>query len=175
MGQTARELREMWRKCYTQVLDMVFEEFASQEIIVGPDDAMDCMEDLLERWSSVVQKSKEDEDASKLNTVLRFSSAAYRRDAHHYAVDQFYKTYFPRKRGGEPLPMGHLDRIWTLRRKGKNPVQIAALTRQSPDTVRKQLAAAEKRWHAAVERIEEIKRRSPHLVAQAPPAKRNGK
>jgi hypothetical protein len=47
VDQPAKKLRHMWRQRYTQVLDLIFEELASQEIQIEPDDAMDLMEDLL--------------------------------------------------------------------------------------------------------------------------------
>ena len=166
MGQTAKELREAWRKRYRFVLDSIFEEWASCEITLGPDEAMAWMEELIERLVSDSQQSKPDEGASGPVAVLRFNFAAYRREAHHYAVDRFYKTYFPRKRGGEPLPTSYLDRILRLRFKKLNYVAIAESLGQPKDRVRKQVEAAEKRWRDAVERIERIKQRSPYLVAQ---------
>ena len=168
MGQAARKLREMWRKRYTQLLDWTFEEYASREIMLRPDQAMDCMEDVLERWLSESKQSKLDEDASHEAPLFRFNYAAYRREAYHYAVDRFYKTYFPRKRGGEPLPTSYLERILKLRREGKNPAQIATLMKQRKDTMGKQIAVAERRWHEAVARIEQIKQRFPHLVVPDP-------
>ncbi len=173
MGQAAKELREMWRKRYRQVLDMIFEGCASEEITLEPDEAMEWMEELFDRLVSDSRQDKPKEDASGPVAVLRFNYDAYRREAHHYAVDRFYKTYFPRKRGGEPLPISYLDRILELSRKGMNTAQIATLMKQRQNTIAKQVAVAEKRWpqawREAVERIEQIKQRSPHLVAPNPP------
>jgi len=172
VGQTAKELREMWHKRYSQILDMIFEECASDEITVGPDEAMEWMEALMERLVRENRQSDPKEDASGPVPVLRFSFEAYRREAHHYAVDRFYKTYYPRKRGGEPLSISYLDQILELKRKGMNNGQIATLMKQRRNTVAKQLAIAEKRWpeawREAVERIEQIKTRFPHLVAREP-------
>jgi hypothetical protein len=100
--------------------------------------------------------------------LFRFNYNAYRREAHHYAVDRFYKTYFPRKRGGEPLPEHYVDQILRLRREGLNYVVIAGRLGQPKEKMRKQVQAAEKRWRDAVERIERIKQRFPHLVAKEP-------
>ncbi len=93
LGETARALREQWRKRYTQVLDIIFEEFASKGITVEPDEAMDFMEYLLERWASDSQQI-EPVDTSRPPAVIRFNFAAYRRDAHHYAVDRFTRHTF---------------------------------------------------------------------------------
>jgi hypothetical protein len=92
VGQTAKKLREMWRKRYTHFLNSIFEECASNEITVGPDEAMDWMEECLVGDG---KQSNLDETMPAPVSSLRFDFAAYRRDAHHYAVDQFYKTYFP--------------------------------------------------------------------------------
>jgi hypothetical protein len=169
----------MWRKRYKHLLDSIFEECASHEITVGPDEAMDWMEELLERLVSDSRQDKPEEDASGPVAVLRFNFAAYRREAHHYAVDRFYKTYFPRKRGGEPLSISYLDRILELSRKGMNPARIAALMKQRQNTIAKQLAVAEKRWpeawREAVARIERIKQRSPYLVAPNPTSAQQSK
>lgn len=165
MGQTAKALREAWRKRYMLTLDSIFEECASNGITIKPDEAMDWMEELLEQWVGDTQQAKSKEDASSPVTVYRFNLAAYLRESHHYAVDRFYKTYFPRKRGGEPLPESYLNRILRLRFKGFNYVAIAEKLGQPKDRMRKQVEAAERRWLEAVQRIERIKLRYPHLVA----------
>jgi hypothetical protein len=139
----------MWRKRYTRLLDSIFEECASHEITVGPDEAMDWMEGYLEKLASDGKQSNLDETISGPASILRFDFAAYRRDAHHYAVDRFYKTYFPRKRGAPPLSTGYLGRILQLSREGKNVAQIGKLMKQRKDTIGKQLAVAEKRWREA--------------------------
>ena len=164
MGQTAKELREMWRKLYAHVLDSIFEECASNEITVGPDKAMDWMEGCFEKMASDGKQSSLDETISGSASNLRFDFAAYRRDAHHYAVDRFYKTYFPRKRGAPPLPDFYFDPILRLRAKGMNSAAIADKLGQPKDRMRKQVAIAEKRWREAMERIEQIKQRFPHFV-----------
>lgn len=166
MGQAARELREMWRKGYRRMLDLIFEECASDGITVWPDEAMDWMEEYLEKLASDGEQSKLGETMSGLASNLRFDSAAYRREAHHYAVDLFYRTYFPRKRGAPPLPTAYLDRILQLRFKGLNYVSIAEKLGQPKDRMKKQVEAAEKRWREAVARIEGVKQRFPHLVGR---------
>jgi hypothetical protein len=165
VGQTARELRKMWRKGYRRLLDLIFEECASDGITVWPDEAMDWMDELTERLFKTILQSEQGRDASGSDSILRFDYDAYRREAHHYAVDRFYKTYFPRKRGAPPLPKAYLDRILQLRFKGWNYVSIAEKLGQPKDRMKKQVEAAEKRWREAVVRIALIKQRFPHLVA----------
>ena len=168
MGQTAKELRDGWRKLYTRLLDSILGECASEGITIGPDEAMDWMERCFEKLASDGKQSSLDEAISGSTSNLRFDFAAYRRDAHHYAVDRFYKTYFPRKRGAPPLPDFYFDPILRLRARGMNSVVIADKLGQPKDRIRKQVAIAEKRWREAMERIEQIKKRFPHLVARAP-------
>jgi hypothetical protein len=126
VGQTAKELRALWRKRYTELLDSIFKESASNEITIGPDDALDLMEECLRRLAFDGKQSNLDETKSGSRSNLRFDFAAYRREAHHYAVKRFYKTYFPRKRGAPQLPESHIDRILGLRFKRLNYVAIAA-------------------------------------------------
>jgi hypothetical protein len=169
LGQTAKELRQVWRKRYEFLLDSIFKECASREITLSPDEAMDWMEEFLNKLANDVERSKLDETRSDPVSILRFDATAYRREAHLYAVTRFYKTYFPRKRGAPPLPTAHLDRILQLRFKGMNYVSIAEKLGQPKGTMRKQVAIAERRWRQAMEKIEQIKKRSPHLVAREHP------
>jgi hypothetical protein len=171
VGQTAKELREAWRKRYEFLLDSIFEECVSHKITVSPDQAMDLMEDLLESLAGDGEQAKHDESTTEPVSILRFDSAAYRREAHYYAVTRFYKTYVPRKRGAPPLPTAYLDRILRLRFKGLNYVVIAEKLGQPKGRMKKQVAAAERRWRLAVERIEQIKKQYPQLVAQQPAGK----
>jgi len=170
MGQASRELRKMWRNRYRDLLDSIFDECASHKIIIGPDDAMDWMEDFLQKLASDDEQLQLDETVSRPVSNLRFDVPAYRREAHHYAVDRFYKTYFPRKRGAPPLPEAYVDRILQLRFQKLNYISIAERLGEPKGRVKKQVRAAEKRWQEAVARIEQITLRSPHLVAAAPVA-----
>ena len=171
MGQGAKDLREEWRKRYEFLLDSIFEECVSCEIILSPDQAMDWMEEFLKRQANDVERSKLDETKSDPVSILRFDAAAYRREAHLYAVTRFYKTYFPRKRGAPPLPTAHLDSILRLRFRGMNYVSIAEKLGLPKGTMRKQVALAERHWRQAMEKIEQIKTRSPQLVAREQPVK----
>ena len=162
MVQTANALREMWRKRYSQVLDWIFEEYASGKLI-RPDDAMDLMEELLEKLVGEDEQSSLDRTTPRPVPIMRFDFDAYRREAHHYAVDRFYKTYFPRKRGAPQLSEGYLDQILQLKSKGLNYVAIAEKLGQPKDRMRHQVKAAELYWNKVAERI---KQRFPHFVAQ---------
>jgi len=168
VGQAAKDLRKRWRERYTRFLDMVFDAAASEKTVIRPDEAMDCLEKFL-AWDCERRHCKSGKDTSDDPPVMvRFNLSAFLRDAHHYAVDRFYKTYFPRKRGGEPLSTSYLDSILRLRFKGLNYVAIAGKLGVPRDRMRKQVGIAEKRWGEAVERIEQLKQRFPHLVATNP-------
>jgi hypothetical protein len=168
VGQAARELRQMWRKRYRYILDSIFEEFASNKTTIRPDEAMELMKACLEKMAN---DGKRSDDATSGPAYFQFDFVAYRREAHHYAVDRFYKTYYPRKRGAPPLPDTYLDRILRLRLKGPNYISIAEKLGQPQEKMRKQVEAAEKRWQEAVARIEQLKLRFPHMVAPDPRVK----
>ena len=164
MGQVAKDLRKRWREQYTRFLDMVFDTAASEKTFIRPDEAMDCLEKFL-AWDGERRHCKSGKDTSDDPPVVaRFNLSAFFRDAHHYAVDRFYKTYFPRKRGGEPLPDSYVDRILQLRRKGLNYVAIAEKLGVPKERMRKQVGTAEKRL------VEQLKQRFPHFVAPNPAA-----
>lgn len=166
MGQAAKARRASWRAHYRHVLDLIFEEHAAQEIIVVPDEAVLLMEELTKHLFETILRTAPDGDATA--STVRFDYDAYRREAHHYAVDRFYKTYFQRKRGAPPLPTAYVDRIIGLRLQGLNYVAIAEKLGQPKGRMRKQVPAAERRWLQAVEKIEQLKQRSPHLVFREP-------
>jgi len=144
---------------------MIFKEFDSEGIIIEPDEAMQEMDNLLDKLLFHDSQQANTEGATRPPVLFRFSSAAYQRDAHHYAVDRYYKTYFPRRRGAEPLPDTYLNEILELRRKGLNYVAIAQKWGVPRDRMRKQVEAAEKRLR---ELGEELKRRFPQFVAADP-------
>jgi hypothetical protein len=159
VGQAAKELREWWRKYYTKLLDLIFDEYAAEGLRVGPDEAMDCMEYVLERQQRDVSGQGKPDDAVRPRPVMRFNAAAYRRDAHHYAVDRYYRTYHARGRGGEPLSMSHVDRILSLRlEEGLSIPAIADRLGLRRDTAKYQVAVAEKRRNELIERLEEFRK-----------------
>ena len=156
-------LRRMWRELYRDALNCIFEESASREIVIGPDIAVALMEE--EAAKAFVDRPPQSTGTRAFPSsthMFRFDFDAYRREAHHYAVDKFYKTYFPRKRGAPRLPDSHLDWILAQRRKGLNDVAIAGKLGLRKDTAKYRVAVAEKRLR---ERVEELKRRYPQFVA----------
>jgi hypothetical protein len=161
VGQAAKARRASWRAHYRHVLDLIFEEHAAQEIIVLPDEAVRLMEEMTERLFKDILRTAPDSDASPSMSVVRFDYDAYRREAHHYAVDRFYKTYFPRKRGAPPLPDSYLDPILQLRFMGLNYAAIANRLGMDKETVRKRLPVAEKRWREVVAGLERFKQQTP--------------
>lgn len=94
-------LRQIWRKLYKPTLDNLYRESASSRVRLTPDVALAEMEQV---FQSVFQ-SVEAEGSSRTKRVpaprpslsFRFDRIAFRREAHHYAVNLFYKTYFSRK------------------------------------------------------------------------------
>ena len=159
-------LRRIWRQWYKPTLDDLFKEFESLSILLTPDAAIEQMDGLF-KW---VLDHTESADSSELTNdpigrpTFRFDDVAMTREAHHYAVDLFYKYYFPRepgsqgksRRGAPPLSMEYLDRILQLRRKGFNYVKIAEVLGQPKDRMRKQVEIAEKRYCEAVKRVREL-------------------
>jgi hypothetical protein len=93
-------LHQIWRMLYKPVLDHLFRESASKRVRLTPDLAIEQMEKFFE---SVFLCVKE-EGSSATNRVpapsprlyFRFGHVTFRREAHHYAIDLFYDTYFPR-------------------------------------------------------------------------------
>jgi len=91
--QTAVILRRIWRKLYKPTLDNLYRESASRRVLLTPDLALTEMEQV---FKSVFQ-SVEAEGSSGSKKVPAPHRIAFRREAHHYAVNLFYKTYFSRK------------------------------------------------------------------------------
>jgi hypothetical protein len=152
-------LRQLWRKRYTSMLDMIFQEYESASILINPDEAMELMEKLL---PSVVGKELQPNKPKS----LRFDVAAYRREAHHYAVGRFYKTFYGSRRGAPPLSLEYLDHVLKLQAQGLNHAQIAKRLGQTKDTIRKQLKQAVRLWNERANKIRELSiqaanRRSP--------------
>ena len=106
--KTAFILRRIWRKLYKPTLDNLYRESASSRVLLTPDLALTEMEQV---FKSVFQGVEaEGSSASKkvptprLSLYFRFDRIAFRREAHHYAVNLFYKTYFSRKHEAAHAP-----------------------------------------------------------------------
>jgi hypothetical protein len=169
-------LRRIWRKWYKPVLEDLFKECAAIRVQLTPDRAIEEMEvifgDVFRTVSAGTGKEANKDPDGEPGLIFRFDEPAFTCEAHHYAVDLFYRTYFPRggtqRRGAPRLPTEYTDRIVRLKRQGMNYAQIAAMLGQPKDRMRKQVKAAEKRWQEAVCRIEELKKKYPRLIAPDP-------
>jgi hypothetical protein len=174
-------LRRKWRELYKPILEDLYKDYAPTNILLTPYAAVEKIYESLKSAFDRIESTASSESTSK--QVFRIDDIALAREAHHYAVDLFYKYYFPRKpgsqgkprRGAPPLPLEYLDQILQLRRKGLKDFEIADKVGQPKDRVRKQLEIAERTWRQALEGIEQIKQRSPHLVAKDPTAKLESK
>jgi hypothetical protein len=140
------------------MLDYLFTEAKRDHILLKPDEAIEDMETVI----SALSKADERETASEsiLNSFRRMNTTAMLRDAHHYAVDLFYNTYYPTS-GAPPLSLDYLDVLLKLKKKGLNNQQIArrlgaktdAEAKQIADRIRKELAGSEKRYKKMLEEI----------------------
>jgi KaiC/GvpD/RAD55 family RecA-like ATPase len=159
-------LHGIWCKWYKPTLDELFKEFESAGFWLTPDAAIEEMEKLFNR---VLGRTEAAGGANPKNdamqsTMFRFDHVAMTCEAHHYAVDLFYKYYFPRtpeskgkaRRGTTRLPEKYLDRILKLLRRGKNYVQIAQLLGQPKDRMRHQVEIAEARFREVAARVRKL-------------------
>jgi hypothetical protein len=168
-GKDSATLREIWRKLYKPTLDDLFTECKALGILLTPYAAIEQMELLLEGVSRRFEEEGQSEarkDPTPGRRYFRFDQVAFRREAHHYAVDLFYRTYYPRS-GAPQLPIEYLNDVLELKRKGLNDPQIAERLGQSTDTIRKQVRIAEKRYREIVSSIRELGERARHREATA--------
>ena len=168
-GKDSATLRQIWRKWYKPTLDDLFKECESLGILLTPYIAIEQMELLLEDVSRHFEEecqSDAKKDPTPSRHYFRFDQVAFRREAHHYAVDLFYKTYYPRS-GAPQLSIEYLNDVLELKRKGLNDPQIAERLGQSTDTIRKQVQIAEKRYREIVSSIRELGERGRHREARA--------
>jgi len=91
-------LHQIWRMLYKPVLDSLFSETASKGVRLTPDMAIEQMEKLFETVFLCVEQEGSSATKKGLSPsprlYFRFGRVAFRREAHHYAVDLFYSTYF---------------------------------------------------------------------------------
>ena len=101
-GKAFDILRRIWRKLYKPTLDDLFRESASRKVLLKPDVALTEMEHIFKSVFQNVEaegRSAKKVPAPRVGLYLRSDRIAFRREAHHYAVNLFYKTYFSRKQG----------------------------------------------------------------------------
>jgi hypothetical protein len=161
-------LRRIWRKWYKLTLDSLFSEFESKEFLLTPDVAIEKMELAFRRILSDSGSEAQPDSSSRPGQPFRFDETAFTREAHHYAVDLFYRTYFPREAGGErksrkgapQLSIEYLDRVLKLSDEGLEPHEIAERLGQSDpqarDRIRKQILAGRKRYIEIVHNIRKL-------------------
>jgi hypothetical protein len=86
-------------------LEIIFEH--RRESQVTPDQAMQILDEMLRSW---ILGSADPEKSSTATHRLpsRVDMASFSRTIHHYAVDLYYDTYFPRRPGWKVNPEGAL-------------------------------------------------------------------
>jgi hypothetical protein len=93
-------LRRIWSKLYKPALDDLFRAAASKNVFLTPDAALEVMEQAFKSVFFLVEEQAGSTSKKSLPSAprlyFRFDRIAFRREAHHYAVDSFYKTYFAR-------------------------------------------------------------------------------
>ena len=145
-----RETLSLWRKWYRPVLDDLYKAAHNDNVLLTPDAAVNKMEEVF----AFVFKAEQRDENKASTSFPRFDGVAFSRDAHHYAVDLFYKTYHKRT-GAPPLRADYLNLLLKLDADGMNPAQIASKLGHKPDAIRKQLTLAKKRVSLA-ENIQEL-------------------
>jgi hypothetical protein len=131
-----------------------------------PDVAMEILEEIL--GSRISSSGIQPNESSNNPRFLRADMAVFRRKIHHYAVDLYYESYFPRrkrtsgksKRGATALPDDYLDELLKMTRQGVNLQKMAdKLGHFGPkgkDRVRKQRDLAIKLFSETAERIRRL-------------------
>lgn len=143
---------------YRPLLDAIFEEFGSAGFMIMPDEAMDFLDEVL---VGLLNTEAQAEPRKAAPGVRPPHVIASMRQAHNYAVDLFYRTYYEMPgKGRPPLPLERLDKVLALRRKGLSHAQIAKELRQAKDATRKQVKQVEKLWN---EKSGEIQRLAAKL------------
>jgi hypothetical protein len=143
------EARLLWRDLFSASLDAIYQDSAARGAFLTPDAAMAAlMDDLAALFPS--RKGAESEMGTTARTHLqpRMDRIAGLRDAHRYAVNLFYRTYFPRK-GAPPIPEDDLAKLLDLHERGLSYGQIAQEFKlpypQSKDMIRKRIAVAKQK------------------------------
>jgi hypothetical protein len=153
---SAKEQAAKFHSKLREWIDMIFELARADGSHLTPDEAMKTLDEVLKKWSEVL--AKQDLSAHDTRRPIRIDVVASLQKIHHYAVDVYYKTYFPRRggmegkprRGAPRLSMEYLERIRQLSRQGRNAAQIARELGQSDpgavDRISKQIELADRRW-----------------------------
>jgi hypothetical protein len=133
--------RKTWRDLHKDILDDLYREAAENDLPLLPDTAFLRLFDELERWfpSSVGQTQK---STATPRLRPRMGLIAGLREAHHYSVDAFYRTYFPQK-GAPRITDG--NKLLDLVERGLSYRQIAQATGLTKDAARKRIVRTRKR------------------------------
>lgn len=161
---TSAELHATWKKRYKSTLDMIFEAYSSKGIEIAPDQAMEQMEELLTALPSGGVGTHACPNSRSTDRSFRFDATAFTCEAHHYAVDRYYKTYYGHGKGAPPLPAEYLQKVLDLRRQGLSYGQIAVKLGQNKEAVQQQVANAVRLWKKKVSHIHELARRTGQFV-----------
>jgi hypothetical protein len=136
------------------LLERFFRDATSKNELLWPDEAMRKLFDYINKIIEIGVLNKDKPTATRVNEIN------FNKELHHYAVDLFYKTYFPTKKGAPPIPDEYYEFILKLHNEGKTHKEIAEEvdlpistkkvgTRKevdkSKDVIRKQIDKAKKR------------------------------
>jgi hypothetical protein len=157
---TGRVVAAKYSSMFKLAIEELFHDAGKAGFRVTPDEVMDLIDQTLQEF---FDRSVEPEiGATRVGRPPRIDVVAARQKIHLYAVNVYYRTYFPRKagmegkqrRGAPRLSEEYLERIRQLSKKGWNPAQIATELGQSDpgavDRISKQMEIADERWSEIV-------------------------
>jgi len=94
-------LSRLWRELYKPTLEELYREAKSKGLLLTPDVAIEEMEQVFKSVFLYVEDKgstgPKKDAAPGRRMYFRFDRIAFRQEAHHYAVDLFYNTYYSRK------------------------------------------------------------------------------
>lgn len=139
MTKTRDEPKAMWRALYRAILDTAFEDSSKSGLHMTPDQAI---ETLYSELAIHFPKSKLTRTDGRPLLQPRIDLMAGRREAHHYAVDLYYRTYFARNKGAPRVSESDNVKLLEARERGLTYRQIAEMTNLSIEAVRKRISRA---------------------------------
>ena len=155
---------QIWRLLYKPLLDKLFSDSVSKGVRLTPDSAIERMGKVLESFflcvKEEVSSAPHEFPTPSPRLYFRFTQVPFRREAHHYAVDLFYDTYFSRKHGAphgtSNIAGGHSGQSALQRgtRVLSQPQMIreVLLEHGEPQDVDEIARAIEKRFHVSLKR-----------------------
>jgi hypothetical protein len=164
-----KAMKAKWSDSFDQFLEEIFVVARTNGFRLTPDQAMAELDEALASILATPDTPEKDRGlTARPRLAVRIDIVALRCKVHHFAVDLFYKTYFPRRsgtegksrRGAPPLSTEYLGHVLMLSDRGLKPFEIAGKLGQSDprgkDRVRKQIAAAKKRYLEIVSNIRKL-------------------